>query len=477
MLSGDLDSILEHRHVFFNATSEKAQTVDKYVKNGVYQCPDSFIVNNNLRNGTYYCLNFGTDYNFGGSTRDSEYDAYYLSIFRCLGGIPNGFFEQNCSSIEQLNKWNAYDYTFQIVYPILFFDPNSRENTIKVVYTTDSFNYDLRLPRSYVFYFANTIFEDDSGWLFEEKKNTSHWGVDEVKTFYTLKSEDSLKVKYTSSSLLTFTIQMNRSILLHTRHYIKLPELFSSIFSIIKIITTGVSILFLMLVEPISRTYAMFELFYDGLGRGQQIKKVKSLKVPFQQNNVSSINNHLINFSKTSNINRLSGVNNRTPTSEKIKSKTIIHRTLTKCSFTRYKLFWFCCTNSVEKERFNIIKEAETLVKSFYDFQYYTSMIYNIKLLQKCLLPPEVITILHYHKKANIWEKDEMKRLFGIKENNYNEDIKIMSKFFQSGKGASNNTNDPEFFVKILNEKVKQKIQFKNPNQQSHNLPDQITIH
>ena len=476
LVGGELDSKLEHRHVFYNTTEEKTQTVDKKVLNGIYQCPDSFIIQNNLLNGTYYCLDFGIDFLFGGSSRDSEYDAYFLSIFRCLNGIPNGFFEQNCTSIEQLNKWNAYQYSFQIVYPILFFDPTSKENSIKIVYTSDSFIYDLRLPISYVFYLANTIFEDDSGWLFEEKKNSSYWGVDEVKAYYTLKGEDSLKVKYSSSTLLTFTIQMKHSILLHTRYYIKLPELLSSIFSIIKIITTGVSILFLMLLEPVSKGYAMFELFYDGLNRGQQFKKIKNLKPPLQQNNVSSINNHLINFSKTSNINRLNGVNKRAPTSEKLKNKTSTQKPLTKCSYIRYKLFWFCCTNSGEKERFNIIKEAESLVKSFYDFQYYTSMIYKIKLLQKCLLPPEIVTVLHYHKKANLWEKDEMKTLFDLKNNNYSEDIKIMNEFFQNGKGAPNNTNDPEFYVKIIKERVKQNIQFKIPNQQT-NIPDQIAIH
>ena len=51
-----------------------------------------------------------------------------------------------------------------------------------------------------------------------------------------------------------------------------------------------------------------------------------------------------------------------------------------------------------------------------------------------------------------------------------------MNEFFQNGKGAPNNTNDPEFYVKIIKERVKQNIQLKNTNQQT-NTPDQIAIH
>ena len=56
------------------------------------------------------------------------------------------------------------------------------------------------------------MFENDIGWIFEDKKQTTYWTIDEFNIQYYYNTDEYLKEPYSSPLLLTISLHTSTSL-------------------------------------------------------------------------------------------------------------------------------------------------------------------------------------------------------------------------------------------------------------------------
>lgn len=239
-------------------------TVFKSAVIPLIECPKDFLKKYSFNPGNYYCLNLSQYPEIYADENQDNYKTFKFTISGCKGSAsyPSN---RTCTPITELDKYfKEYFFPsyFSIYYPTHFYDPNDHSNPSKIVYKYTTFPFDHNLQRTDYLYFRETIVEDDRGWLFSDKKNSSYWTVEERDYFYQYKTNDIITTSTSASNLYTLYIYQSKNVVYHTRSYMKLTELLSYIFCYIRIITSIVAFCFSFLVNPIVLKFSLMRIFF-----------------------------------------------------------------------------------------------------------------------------------------------------------------------------------------------------------------------
>ena len=310
------------------------------------------------------------------------------------------------------------------------------------------------------------MFEDDIGWIFEDKKQTTYWTIDEFNIQYYYNTDEYLKEPYSSPLLLTISLEMNKKVTFYQRSYLKLPEVLSSSFSIIKIILSVVQCVFLFGINKVVKKYTLLNLFYDTNKRGNILnlhnKKSGNLIANLGSSNLSYSNNYLkspvtTNVLKSPNLSTTVG----TPKINKEKNK----KELAKLTFKEYMLFSMnsaICKTIKKKDKYKPLITAEQTVSNYYDYQYYTKLIYDIQILKKYVFKdnPYLNILTNYYKKANLWNIQENKHLYEFNSHSHEciDELNNIKENFNKEAFNDSLKKQDDYLFTILRDDVKASI-------------------
>ena len=259
---------------------------------------------------------------------------------------------------------------------------------------------------------------------------------------------------------------MNKKIALYRRSYLKLPEVLSSIFSIIKIILCVIQFIFLFGITPRIKEYTLINLLFD---------TKKSSKLPHSlnkktSNNISNMgssslsysNNYLIaqnkspvttNFLKSPNLSTTIG----TPNTIKVKKQI---NEFEKLKLKEYMAFSLCCRKTDSKTK--LLYKAKETVSNVYDYQYYTKMIYDLQILKKYIFKddPYLGLLTNYYKKENIWNLQENKLYYELDSCSHNlvEELKNIKDSSNLDNLVDSLKKNEDYLFNILRDDIKTTI-------------------
>ena len=453
---------------YYNKTAGESQYFleSDYVDSNYFRCSESFIKKYNLPTGTYLCLFFFNHHLFGGDASSQEYEMYQLDLGRCNECLYPAWADHcNPLSFYRGNATSTILYQAQIFYPTLLYNPNDYENPITIVYKSDSSVIDVNLPKKYTFFYTKTMFDDDRGWMFENKKQNTYWTIDEYNVQYYYNSDEYLQEPFSSPLLLSISLQMNRKVVFYQRSYLKLPEVLSSCFSIIKIIICVVQCAFLLGINPYIKKYTLLNLFYDLNKRTNtpnQNKQTGNLISNLGSSNRSYSNNYLkspvtANFLKSPNLSTTIG----TPKIVKEKNK----KDPEKLTFKEYMLFSMnsaICKANKKKDKYKHLITAEQTVSNYYDYEYYTKIIYELQIVKKYIFKdePYLNLLTNYYKKANLWNIQENKQLYEFNPHSHDciDELNKIKENFNTEAFIDSLKKNDYYLFNILRDDVKASI-------------------
>ena len=460
-----------HYNITFKESTNSTNTNGKGYKN--LTCSKEFLAKYNFNEGNYYCLNINEQPELLGdeNLKTRIIDHFYISI--CEDNCPYSVCSDYdlCSSFEKLDEFflkYQSDSIFKIYYPTHFYDPNNHDNPSQIIYKETSFPFDHNLQRFDFLYFRETIVEDDSGWLFSNKKNTSYWTVEELDNYVKYRTNDILKTTEISSSIYSLKILQSKNVVYHSRRYMKLTELITYIFCYIRIIMSIVSFAFSILINPIIHQFELINLFFGKCSSQKTIDTdfVRNInfttsKPTLLQNSTLKKINKKINESQNSqnlNLNQVSIQKNALETSglalngtiHDKKSSVIKKKKISKKDYLCYKINnVFKSKSSSKYKEFLLIDD---LLSYNYDLMRYTEMIYDIQIIKQCIFPKECLVIANNHKKYNINNVDESEKLFGFKHYSYNYKNDINESITLLKANYPNMVKDHNYFISLIQE-------------------------
>lgn len=418
---GFLYSELRHIHKYYN---KKVDTVDFRIETiDIVPCNKSFLEKNKFSDGLYYCLNLNEKSTLHGD--DKELNSFYFTfvISSCEDQVPYGIPDKECRKLEELTKIFKNSYfpaIFHIYTPLIFYEPSNYEKPSSIIYTETKFPFDINLQRTDSLYFSQTILEEDEGWLFSSKKNTTFWTIEEKEYYYQYKDNSELTSPFSQSKLFSMNIFMSKRVTFNTRSYMKLTSLISYIFCYIRIIISIISIMFSFIVNPLLTQVNLSEIFFDN-----EIKKEKK-KMPFNWLKINTTNQipYSTNTFPKNEINNKLDVSNLNKSNEIIKvpsdfvkqkkNKNLFRINTSNKEYISYSLKSIFLQKKAINERNKHFRVIDKIIAQNYDLLKYTNMIYELMFIKKTLLTPEKIFLLEKSKKLNINNLDETTYLSDI---------------------------------------------------------------
>ena len=186
---------------------------------------------------TLYCIDM-EDLKVGGSWNADFLNFIRFDLYMCKDGIDYDESNFECTTFDNLE--NIYgggeSIFFELLYPIVQFQPTSLDIPILIVYKTHYYiinKFTNKLDRLYL---QEYVFEDERGWLVNNPKNISYWGVSSMdgESYVYNKNRDMLRFASTSKSY-TLNIYFELGIIFFTRKYKKLYEILGEIFPIMNV--------------------------------------------------------------------------------------------------------------------------------------------------------------------------------------------------------------------------------------------------
>ena len=445
----------------YNKSTDDYEYNDAFsIKQEEIQCSEEFLIKYNLPYGTYACINFMGDGMLGGGFGLDEYAIPVLF----LGFCKYGYYFNNSQMCNSLNEYDKdIPYSATIYYPTVLYDPNNHDNPITIIYNRFSVFVELNFPKNILIAYSTTIFEDDSGIIVEKRKNSTYYSVDqyEVSNYY-LKDE-KLQIPYSSSDFLTIQLALNKKITYHRRSYQKLPEVLSSMFSIIKIVICVVQTIFILFINPIIKEFTLLNLFYDtskNTSSFQYYFKKESNLSNSKSGNISISNNYLVEQNKTPITNSLKcstlATSMGTPTRHLKKEKN------NKLTIYEYFYYTFKKCKHLNTEKLKIIDRANNSIHEFFDLKYYTKIIYDFQIMKKYVFKNDnfLFLLTNFYKKANMWKPNEIRQLYGfnINTNSFIEEYKNNKDNPSREKIIETLRKNDEFFLNLVQDNVKENI-------------------
>ena len=337
---------------------------------------------------TLYCIDM-EELNMGGSWNADFINFIRFDLYMCKDGIDYNESNHKCTTYENLQ--NIYgggeSIFFELLYPVVQFQPTNQNIPILIIYKTLYYivnKFSSKLDRMYL---QEYIFKDEKGWIFNNPKNQSYWGVSRINgESYILGDKDIMRFGSTSR-LYTINFYFDLGIVFYTRKYKKLYEILGEVFPII----SGVSSIFSFISRIINELQSTKKLneFITGIDRLQSIKlrsemknRIKSSKKlkrydSIINNNNNRKKNYVININKKNNVNKEEISNKLNPNSNFLNDSSKVSCFSNSINFNQLKDTKkfnlnpnFNEKNNFNINRFNLLKSAKK-AKQNYPINFY----------------------------------------------------------------------------------------------------------
>ena len=202
-------------------------------------------------------------------------------------------------------------------------------------------------------------------------------------------------------------------------------------------------------------------MFYDT----KTNKTVPLLSTPNQKISLDYSNNYINNDgSKNRIINASTSIETQNKNVSYLQSKKGIIENVGLLQFFKYKFNKNVMYMKRKAEDYRYIRQAELSIENYYEYEYYTKMIYEIQILIKFTFrdEPSLLLLMDYYKKANMWNTKEMEDLyeFGL---NSKEKISKLKDLLKSDSNVDSLKKNGTYFMNIINNNIKENLFSNNP--------------
>ncbi len=468
-------------------------------------CNDSDFIYENLTTyyGTLFCVD--SDEKILGGYYDNPYIySFEFQVYFCKNGNKYSI-NDSCTSIETLNNIFQKDNPiyFSFFYPIVEFNPFSYDIPLKVHYKKYYNNLNHRTHRTDQFYLKKTILDDDKGLFFNDIKNISFWGIDQITSSYDFFYDNDLIIEGSSSKIYSLTIHNSVENNYYTRHYTKFQNVIAIVGSIFNLILNFCIFLNHSIGESLRKLeilndYFEFEdnSFYqknfshcnelDCKNVFSKSPMTKPRKILFQPKFSTSfpkkyINNDVLNIkSKKFSYNQTlyeGKINNTDQSHNKFfhrKSVPVIRTSIIfkdnnhfkksnltlrniVCENIKIYLF-FCCNNKNYANYFNV--KHSNLLQYYYIYliqiNRYLKIVHEYDFLKKAFLNHHQIKGLLFLRRINLTDKSERDSIAENKNNIENEENVV--NYFKNKISINELSRFDKIILNNLSQNVKDKI-------------------
>ena len=216
---------------------------------------------------TLYCIDM-ENLKVGGSWNSDFLNFIRFDLYMCKDGIDYNESSFECTTYENLE--NIYgggeSIFFELLYPIVQFQPTNLEIPILIVYKTHYYiinKYTNKLDRLYL---QEYFFQDEKSWLIHHPKNISYWGVNSMDGESYIKSNRDVLRFASSSKCYTLNIYFELGNVFFTRKYKKIYEILGDVFPVMNVL------------------YYIFELMARKLNEAHAAKKLNEYIMGYENN-------------------------------------------------------------------------------------------------------------------------------------------------------------------------------------------------
>ena len=216
---------------------------------------------------TLYCIDM-ENLKVGGSWNSDFLNFIRFDLYMCKDGIDYNESSFECTTYENLE--NIYgggeSIFFELLYPIVQFQPTNLEIPILIVYKTHYYiinKYTNKLDRLYL---QEYFFQDEKSWLINHPNNISYWGVNSMDGESYIKSNRDVLRFASSSKCYTLNIYFELGNVFFTRKYKKIYEILGDVFPVMNVL------------------YYIFELMARKLNEAHAAKKLNEYIMGYENN-------------------------------------------------------------------------------------------------------------------------------------------------------------------------------------------------
>ena len=229
---------------------------------------------------TLYCIDM-ENLNVGGSWNSDFINFIRFDLYMCKDGIDYNESNVECTSYEKLENiyGNGESIFFELLYPIVQFQPTNLEIPILIVYKTHYYiinKYTNKLDRLYL---QEYFFQDEKNWLINHPKNISYWGVNSMDGESYIKSNRDVLRFASSSKCYTLNIYFELGNVFFTRKYKKIYEILGEAFPVMNVLYY----IFELLARKLNEAHAAKKL--NEYIMGYEIDKDKKNKIEIKNQN------------------------------------------------------------------------------------------------------------------------------------------------------------------------------------------------
>ena len=229
---------------------------------------------------TLYCIDM-ENLNVGGSWNSDFINFIRFDLYMCKDGIDYNESNVECTSYEKLENiyGNGESIFFELLYPIVQFQPTNLEIPILIVYKTHYYiinKYTNKLDRLYL---QEYFFQDEKSWLINHPKNISYWGVNSMDGESYIKSNRDVLRFASSSKCYTLNIYFELGNVFFTRKYKKIYEILGEVFPVMNVLYY----IFELLARKLNEAHAAKKL--NEYIMGYETDKDKKYKIEIKNQN------------------------------------------------------------------------------------------------------------------------------------------------------------------------------------------------
>ena len=239
----DASNILYFKIYYYTTEQAKNGEYHSIIKDEFlpyHVCNDSDFPDVNLTKtyGKLYCPELGGK-KFGGYWDSNNLYYFEIQVFFCEDGAQYSASNPKCTSLDTLRKFLNQDDPkfFALYYPLVEFNPLSYNEPLIRRYKNYYYCLSYRLQRNDDIFLKKTIMNDDKGWLLNDYKNISKWGVDSFRSTYAYFSDEDLTKEGSSTKIYEINLYTTMEKNYYTRYYMKLQNVIALTGSIINIIS------------------------------------------------------------------------------------------------------------------------------------------------------------------------------------------------------------------------------------------------
>ena len=186
-----------------------------------------------------YCIDM-ENLDLGGSWNSEFINYIRFDLYLCKDGINYSETNNNCTSRDYLldKMGENNNWYFELLYPVIQFQPNIKKTPILVFYKTYFYSLNLNSNKLDRIYIQEHIIKDQQGWIFDKTITKSYWGISSIQgDNYFIQKRD--QVRYGSTSrLYSLKFYLDYGIVYYSRKSKKLFETLGEAFPLVNVIST-----------------------------------------------------------------------------------------------------------------------------------------------------------------------------------------------------------------------------------------------